>query len=1090
MARQANGAGQEKDANIQVVVRCRDAPGRLAKSTATVITPPVYGQDVKIGGGAAGVSRSFHFDGVFGPKATQEDVYDNVVSPILQEVMQGYNCTIFAYGQTGTGKTHTMEGDLELAGGPVTPMVVRRQDADPLGTTRMSGQAGMIPRTLYNLFYQLNKQSAEFYVRVSYVELYNEELRDLLAGDNGGGGELRVFDSGTDKGVIIQGLEDKIVTSAREAIGLMQGGATRRRVAATRCNDTSSRSHAIFTVTVFIRERAVTVEGEDIVKLGKLNLVDLAGSENIGRSGAQDARAREAGNINKSLLVLGRVINALVEKNSYVPYRDSKLTYIIKDSLGGRTRTCMIATISNSAENVEETIKTLQYASQAKGIRNRPVANKKVSKSEIVQDMQVQLEQLRRDLDAAREGAGFYMTRESYDELAAQAKAAQEVAGEWKERVTLLEDEARRQARQCAAEAEAHAATRRALADRGRELDEARDALQAARDDARRQALLAEAHAFHEAALDGAAGALRGALAAAGGDVDALHAKAARLGAGERAALAAVASVRTLVARETQRAAEALAAHGARADAQAQRLAAALAARVGEPFERAVADRLQRHADAVRARVADAVAAAAAARDAAAADAAGCGEAITALIADLRRAVGDLARQGAGECAALVDGVRALAERQTAEFGAAAAAALELAARGTDAAAALLAGAQARARDAAAAHERETARLRAEHEREAAALAGRVRELAAEAAAADARLVDSLRDALAARRARSDEAAAAVLDAARAHAAAHAGHADRAAAQAAADRDSLDAAAGSALDGLRAAHAGADARLADAGAAAAEAAAALQTLAQDHVARLGARLDEIGPAAVERAQASAEAALGESRRAQAAAADAAAAAGAQLADAADGALRGAHDASAAAVLEWRAAREELDALALAQAAEQREDAAGLARGLSRLGSDVAEAAGAAQPTPATGATPPRRAPPPPVQWNRTRPHAFILAQADAHAGAPIGWTGAPAAADDEADSRMDLVSPAPSAASADPEPAQSRPESALLRKRPSDAAALPLLDAAAGRPARRARSEVPDVDLGDAPSAIPAPPSRLAAPRRTRRTRG
>ncbi|KAJ2367173.1 Kinesin- motor protein, partial [Coemansia sp. RSA 2607] len=441
MGRVNNASTQEKDTNIQVVVRCRDAPMRQLKTNATIVVHPVHGQDVKIDGPAS-VARAYHYDGVFGPKATQEHIYDKVVRPILHEVMQGYNCTIFAYGQTGTGKTYTMEGDLEGASSISRPSMAQFGSPETPTPSRMSAEAGVIPRTLYNLFYALDKQSAEYYVRVSYVELYNEELHDLLAGgdtanDMGpvGGSHLKVYESGTDKGVVIQGLEDRIVTSARDAVAALQAGATRRRVAATRCNDASSRSHAIFTITVFIRERAVTAEGEDIVKLGKLNLVDLAGSENIGRSGAQDARAREAGNINRSLLTLGRVINALVERNSYVPYRDSKLTYILKDSLGGRTRTCMIATISNSAENIEETIKTLQYASQAKGIRNRPVANKKVSKSEIVHDMQHQIEQLRRDLDAARDGTGFFITRESHAELLEDKNRYSAAIDEWRQRI-------------------------------------------------------------------------------------------------------------------------------------------------------------------------------------------------------------------------------------------------------------------------------------------------------------------------------------------------------------------------------------------------------------------------------------------------------------------------------------------------------------------------------------------------------------------------------------------------------------------------------------------------------------------------------
>ncbi|KAJ1723684.1 Kinesin- motor protein, partial [Coemansia biformis] len=434
------------------------------KSHGTTIALSETGRSVAISNPMA-KSTEYLFDGLFGPLATQECVYEKAVSPILNQVMQGYNCTIFAYGQTGTGKTFTMEGDLGLTSGGAsvvgTPMVSRipGQVSDALSSARLSTQAGMIPRTLHNMFYLLRKQSVDSYVRVSYVEIYKEELRDLLSGAStkddstharmgyeAGSGNLKVLDSGTDKGVVIQGLEERIVTNAREAISLLHAGATRRKVAATQCNDKSSRSHAIFTITVFIREHAATVEGEDVVKLGKLNLVDLAGSESIGRSGAQNDNAHEAGKINQSLLVLGRVITALGAKanakDTRVPYRDSKLTHILKDSLGGRTRTCMIATISNSTDNIEVTTSTLQYASQARGIRNRPVANRKVSRSEIVHDMQLQMEQLRRDLDAARDGEGFFMTRGSYEELVAQSKSAKEVAEEWKLDAAQREEEA------------------------------------------------------------------------------------------------------------------------------------------------------------------------------------------------------------------------------------------------------------------------------------------------------------------------------------------------------------------------------------------------------------------------------------------------------------------------------------------------------------------------------------------------------------------------------------------------------------------------------------------------------------------------
>ncbi|KAJ2704642.1 hypothetical protein FB645_003074 [Coemansia sp. IMI 203386] len=583
-----NGMGpQEKDTNIQVVVRCRESPTRSLKSNTSIVVHPVHGQDVKIDGPAS-VARGYHYDAVFGPKATQEHIYEQIVSPILNEVMQGYNCTIFAYGQTGTGKTYTMEGDLDIQPSPSmpsTPAFSRQQSAsDVLSSARISQRAGVIPRTLYNLFYALDKQSAEFYVRVSYVELYNEELRDLLS-EYDGGSHLKVYESGTDKGVIIQGLEEKIVSSAKEAVALMQAGAMRRKVAATRCNDASSRSHAIFTVTVFIRERAVTAEGEDIVKLGKLNLVDLAGSENIGRSGAQNMRAWEAGSINKSLLVLGRVISALVERNSYVPYRDSKLTYILKDSLGGRTRTCMIATISSSADNIEETVKTLQYASQAKGIRNRPVANKKVSKSEIVHDMQHQIEQLRRDLEAARDGSGFYVTKESYDQLVADKKIYTEQVDEWRQRVLIYEEQVAQLTAQATLQAAAQTRLETQLDDTQQALEQANQMCAQTADELSKQTVLTNAHKYHELQLDNKARSLHGALGAAAEDAEGLHQKIRRMGDNEQKNLDAVNDINSTVVRETANVGAALKEHAQKSEQQVAMVSEVLGRRVGDAFD-------------------------------------------------------------------------------------------------------------------------------------------------------------------------------------------------------------------------------------------------------------------------------------------------------------------------------------------------------------------------------------------------------------------------------------------------------------------------------------------------------------------------
>jgi kinesin family protein 11 len=244
-----------------------------------------------------------------------------------------------------------------------------------LGT--FSPQAGIIPRTLHKLFHTLETEHhADYAVRVSYVELYNEELRDLNVAEISAPSsqnqpmsraapvarqafvarasiaptkastqtsqqpELKIFDDNARRGVVIQGLEETLITSAAEGIRVLTRGSQRRQIAATQCNDQSSRSHTIFTVTVHIKETASVGAGsgtrggsEDLLKVGKLNLVDLAGSENVGRSGAEKGRAREAGMINQSLLTLGRVINALVERSTHVPYR-CVLARLLAESTG------------------------------------------------------------------------------------------------------------------------------------------------------------------------------------------------------------------------------------------------------------------------------------------------------------------------------------------------------------------------------------------------------------------------------------------------------------------------------------------------------------------------------------------------------------------------------------------------------------------------------------------------------------------------------------------------------------------------------------------------------------------------------------
>ncbi|XP_068086199.1 kinesin-like protein Klp61F [Anabrus simplex] len=348
-------------------------------------------------------SRKFMFDKVFGPSCQQVDVYRTVVSPLVSEVLAGYNCTVFAYGQTGTGKTFTMEGE---------------KSNDPAMMWHEDPLMGIIPRALSHLFDELRILQAEYSVKVSFLELYNEELLDLLSPVDDSN-RIKLYEDATKKGaVIVHGLQELTVRSKNEVYEIMERGSLKRQTAATMLNAHSSRSHTVFTITVHIKENSV--EGDELIKLGKLNLVDLAGSENIGRSGATEKRAREAGNINQSLLTLGRVITSLVERAPHVPYRESKLTRLLQESLGGRTKTSIIATVSPHFSNMEETLSTLEYAHRAKNIQNKPEINQKMAKKALIKEYTEEIERLRKDLIASRERNGIYVAEENYYDMLRQ----------------------------------------------------------------------------------------------------------------------------------------------------------------------------------------------------------------------------------------------------------------------------------------------------------------------------------------------------------------------------------------------------------------------------------------------------------------------------------------------------------------------------------------------------------------------------------------------------------------------------------------------------------------------------------------------
>ena len=402
---------KDQSVNVQVAVRCRPSNAEEKKSGVPVVISTNQEKksvDVSYGASTKKQSKTYSFDKVFGAYSTQEEVFEALVSPIIQECLAGYNSTIFCYGQTGTGKTHTMEGDIHH-----------------------EELAGIVPRSIRAIFETLTNGGAEFTVRVSFLELYNEELQDLLT--VGGANEnkkLKLMEV-EKKGVIVQNLEEVTVLSSNDIFEILARGIQQRATAATNMNKNSSRSHSIFTMKIMIKE--CNVDGEEVVRHGQLNLVDLAGSECVGRSGAKNDRAREAGNINQSLLTLGRVITALVDHHGHVPYRDSKLTRLLQESLGGKAKTCIIATLSPSQLAVEETMNTLDYAHKAKNIKNQPLVNQKMTKKTVLKEYCEEIEMLRAQLQLTREKNGVWVEPEKFyameQRIASQETQISEVEG-------------------------------------------------------------------------------------------------------------------------------------------------------------------------------------------------------------------------------------------------------------------------------------------------------------------------------------------------------------------------------------------------------------------------------------------------------------------------------------------------------------------------------------------------------------------------------------------------------------------------------------------------------------------------------------
>uniref|UniRef100_A0A8V5H7I8 plus-end-directed kinesin ATPase n=1 Tax=Melopsittacus undulatus TaxID=13146 RepID=A0A8V5H7I8_MELUD len=311
--------------------------------------------------------KSFSFDYSYWSHTSPEDpcfasqnrVYNDIGKEMLLHAFEGYNVCIFAYGQTGAGKSYTMMGKQE------------------------ESQAGIIPQLCEELFEKINDNSNEemsYSVEVSYMEIYCERVRDLLNPKNKG--NLRVREHPL-LGPYVEDLSKLAVTSYTDIADLMDAGNKARTVAATNMNETSSRSHAVFTI-VFTQKKHDTETNLSTEKVSKISLVDLAGSERADSTGAKGTRLKEGANINKSLTTLGKVISALAEvvstskkkkKTDFIPYRDSVLTWLLRENLGGNSRTAMVAALSPADINYDETLSTLRYADRAKQIKCNAVIN-------------------------------------------------------------------------------------------------------------------------------------------------------------------------------------------------------------------------------------------------------------------------------------------------------------------------------------------------------------------------------------------------------------------------------------------------------------------------------------------------------------------------------------------------------------------------------------------------------------------------------------------------------------------------------------------------------------------------------------------
>ncbi|KAL0359617.1 UNVERIFIED_CONTAM: Kinesin-like protein KIN-7O [Sesamum angustifolium] len=353
---------------IHVSVRARPLSAEDAKASPWRI----YGNSIFI----PNQPSKFEFDQIFGEDCKTQDVYRARTRDIVAAAVRGFNGTVFAYGQTSSGKTHTMRGS--------------------------KSELGVIPLAVHDLFNIIQQEmDREFLLRMSYMEIYNEEINDLLAPEHR---KLQIHES-IERGIFVAGLREEIVASADQVLELMEFGESHRHIGETNMNVYSSRSHTIFRMIIESREKTDDVEAEfscDAVRVSVLNLVDLAGSERAAKTGAEGVRLKEGSHINKSLMTLGTVIKKLSEgaesQGGHVPYRDSKLTRILQPALGGNANTAIICNITLAQIHADETKSSLQFASRALRVTNCAHVNEILTDAALLKRQKKEIEELRAKL--------------------------------------------------------------------------------------------------------------------------------------------------------------------------------------------------------------------------------------------------------------------------------------------------------------------------------------------------------------------------------------------------------------------------------------------------------------------------------------------------------------------------------------------------------------------------------------------------------------------------------------------------------------------------------------------------------------------